>query len=321
MKPSTDPKHGRRALKPGAEMLETRQVLSAGAGNTIAIMPHSIGTAGKPEQVEFRVGPESVTTGRGGSVLLGIDVVPTSTSAVKPVVTTVTDSSGKKVPSSTYATKTPITFNGQVITPAVVAQIRMGGRRGPRANAQPTQNLRAQVVGEQQSVGAFLTGFYLVGDVNGDGVVQSKDINLVRKALNSKVGETNYSFDADANRDGRVTQQDLRLAQQNLGAKTTVLPLVTADLDPASDTGAQDRVTSATTATLTGVASANSVIAYSEKDNKSPTVRAQADATGRYSIQVPLVEGSNTFVVTASDAFGQSITGSIAPITQKPNAT
>ncbi len=44
-----------------------------------------------------------------------------------------------------------------------------------------------------------------------------------------------------------------------------------------------------------------------------------ADATGNYSIMVPLGNGSNTFKVTTSDAFGQSITGEISPVTWSAN--
>ena len=43
-----------------------------------------------------------------------------------------------------------------------------------------------------------------------------------------------------------------------------------------------------------------------------------ADATGNYSIIVPLVRGTNTFQVTSTDAFGQTIQGNLAPVTYNP---
>jgi hypothetical protein len=313
---TTDPTQRRRGFRPGAESLETRQVLSAGAGNTIAIMPDAIKAPGLVQKVDFKVGTDSFTATRGRSVLLGIDVVPTSTSTADPVVAAIRDSTGAKVKASTYATSKPIVYNGKTITPASIASFPLG-RRGAAAPRQ----FQVHVAGANNTVGSFLTGFYLVGDVNGDGKVQNKDVALVRKALNSKVGDTNYVFDADANRDGRITSQDLKLAQQNLGIRTTILPLVTADLDPASDSGAQDRITNKPTVRLTGVASANATVSYKEMDNKTAPVQVQADATGRYTVEVALAPGANKFQVTSEDAFGQAISGTIAPIVRNDSAS
>src|SRR3954449_10383838 len=44
------------------------------------------------------------------------------------------------------------------------------------------------------------------------------------------------------------------------------------------------------------------------------TMIKAADNSGNYSITVPLVPGTNTFQVSSSDAFGQKITGTIAPV-------
>ncbi|GIW87100.1 MAG: hypothetical protein KatS3mg108_1424 [Isosphaeraceae bacterium] len=304
----------RRGFRPAAETLETRQVLSAGAGNTIAIMPGAIRAPGVVEQIEFKVGRDSFSAPPGRAVLLGVDVVPTTTSTAQPTVASIRDSAGNPVQAKTYATAKPIQFQGKPITPAPIVRFDLG-----RRNAAP-RTFKVHVAGENNSVGSFLTGFYLVGDVNGDGKVQRKDLNLVRKALNSKVGDPNYVFDADANRDGRITPQDLRLAQQNLGVRTTILPLVTADLDPDTDSGLQDRITSHSVVRLTGVASAHATISYKETDNKTEPVQVQADASGRYTVSIALAPGTNRFQVTSQDAFGQEISGTIAPIVLKADA-
>ena len=45
-----------------------------------------------------------------------------------------------------------------------------------------------------------------------------------------------------------------------------------------------------------------------------PTTTTTADATGNYSITVPLANGTNTFRVMSQDGFGQVIQGTISPV-------
>jgi phosphotransferase system glucose/maltose/N-acetylglucosamine-specific IIC component len=71
--------------------------------------------------------------------------------------------------------------------------------------------------------------------------------------------------------------------------------------------------------TLQGVASSGATVAYASA-NGSP-VSTTADATGNYKITVPLAAGANTFTVTSTDSFGQTISGTIAAITYKPLST
>ncbi len=50
---------------------------------------------------------------------------------------------------------------------------------------------------------------------------------------------SNYNFDADVNRDGVINGQDLKLAKEDLGASTAVSPVVSVNLDPASNPAAR----------------------------------------------------------------------------------
>src|SRR5262245_49780733 len=128
MKP-LDAKFRRRlSLSPAPESLETRQVLSAGAGNTIAILPAVITQADKPASVDFTIAPSSFSSPRG-SLLLGIDTVAPSNSNAKPTVTAVSENSGAKVQHSSYARGKPLVVGGQPVTPAVVARIVTGRGR------------------------------------------------------------------------------------------------------------------------------------------------------------------------------------------------
>ena len=58
----------------------------------------------------------------------------------------------------------------------------------------------------------------LVGDVNGDGVVNVIDITLASIAFGSFEGESGYDPDCDINADGIVDMRDLSLVAMNLGA-------------------------------------------------------------------------------------------------------
>jgi hypothetical protein len=54
-------------------------------------------------------------------------------------------------------------------------------------------------------------------------------------------------------------------------------------------------------------------------DSKTPPVSTQADATGNYTVTASLADGSNLFRVNATDAFGQTISGLLAPVTYQAN--
>ncbi len=58
------------------------------------------------------------------------------------------------------------------------------------------------------------------GDINADGVVDCKDVTMVRSALNTKLGFPGYDNLADVNGDGIVNIQDLVLVGKNLPAGT-----------------------------------------------------------------------------------------------------
>lgn len=307
------PKIRRRlALTPSPEGLETRQVLSAGAGNTIAIMPSAITEADKPVTVEFTIAPGSFSSARG-RVLLGIDAVATSTSTAKPTVASITDQAGDKVSHSTYASRKPVVVGGQAVTPAVVAKLNIRApRRGGTASP---QDYEVSIKGANKTTGQFLTGYYLVGDADGNGKVERADLKEIRSAMGTKANSTDYVFDADSNRDGRISRIDLQLAQQNVGARTTIMPLISADID-ATTADVATRTTTKPQVSLQGVASSGATVAYASA-NGSP-VTAIADAAGNYKITVPLVKGANNFTVTSTDSFGQTISGTIAAITYKP---
>jgi hypothetical protein len=57
----------------------------------------------------------------------------------------------------------------------------------------------------------------LMGDVNGDGFVNMKDIALVARAFGSHPGSPNWNPACDLNGDGVVNMKDIALVARNFG--------------------------------------------------------------------------------------------------------
>jgi len=49
------------------------------------------------------------------------------------------------------------------------------------------------------------------GDVNGDGIVNCADLNLVKASLGQRRGEAGYNPQADINGDGVISEEDLTI--------------------------------------------------------------------------------------------------------------
>lgn len=176
------------------------------------------------------------------------------------------------------------------------------------------------VKGLHNTTGQYLVGFYLAGDASGDGTVNSTDVTTTKSLLGDAATNSNYNFNADVNRDGIINNKDVRLVEGNLGAATTVSPVVSVNLNPASDPSL-DRTTNLSVVNFQGTMTPNGKITFADQNNSNQTTTATADSTGAYSINVPLILGSNTFTVTTQDGFGQSISGAISPVTYSPSAT
>jgi hypothetical protein len=184
----------------------------------------------------------------------------------------------------------------------------------PRQGGPATFTVNVEALGNTS--GNFLLGFYLPGDANGDGTVNATDLQLVKSLKGVKASSSNYNFNADVNRDGRIGPIDTSFTQQNMGVSTNISPVVQANVDTSTViTTSGTEVSTIPTASYTGTASPGATITYANTNDNNATTTATADSTGNYSITVPLVVGTNTFQVTSTDSFGQSITGTITPVT------
>ena len=313
----------RQRLCLAPEVLEDRLVLSAGQGSTFAIMPGSVTTAGQVSTVNFKLDPTMFTTPkRNGDIEIGIDIAaatPASsgtTSTLQPQVVSVTDASGHtfRVQHSKYNPKVAKANKlGNAQTSASLVTLKLP------ANGQPAMDYSVQVKGLNSTTGSYLVGFYLPGDVAGTGQVTGADLTTIKKDKGMTAENSKYAFDADVNRDGVINGQDLQLAKKAIGESTAVSPVVSVNLDPASNPAA-DRTVPFSTVHFAGDATPGATVTFLDQQGGSSTSATADSKTGAYSIMVPLVTGSNTFTVTTKDAFGQSITGAITPVVYSPTA-
>lgn len=313
MNPSNpNPRRRPTAARPCAETLETRSLMTGGAGNSIAILPGAIAETGSAVSIPFVVNPTNFTLPKG-RVTLGIDVAPNQGSTLQPKISSVTPHVAEGGSQKAHAH--PVRITRGPGTSAITTTVSVS-RRDPNLPVAES----VQIAAKNKTSGNFLLGFYLAGDANGDGKVDAVDINAIKTSMNSQAGDKSYSFDADSNRDGRITRGDLSLARQNLGVKTTVSPIITADIDQTTLTLPNLRTTASLDVHFTGDATPGAAISYAEVSGKAPVVSTTADANGRYSLVVHLGPGVNTFKVTSVDSFGQTISGTIAPVIHDPNA-
>jgi hypothetical protein len=323
MIPSKPLRRVRRRMCAAPEVLEDRVVMSAGQGDTFAIMPGAVSNVGQVSSVHFKIDPTLFTAPKGKFVM-GIDIAPatpassstTTTASLKPEIISLTEPSGHviKVPHSHYNRKVAKANKlGNTPTSAGLVTITV-----PKTG-QPAANYSVQVKGLDLTTGQYLVGFYLPGDVTGVGTVTQADIKTINKELGMTAENSNYNFNADATRAGVITKQDVKVAKENLGVTTRVSPVVSVNLDPASDPAA-NRTTSFSTVHFAGEVTPDAAITFLDNSGGG-TTNTTADSTGAYSIMVPLVTGSNTFQVTTQDGFGQSISGAISPVVYSPSSS
>ncbi len=317
MNPSHPSQRRRRQTRLATEALEPRELLTGGAGDTFAIVPGTISKANQPAVVKFTIDPTHFNLPKG-RFTVGIDIAPGSGSTVQPKISSIDNSKGRPVPvsHSKYSPGLNTTAAAGSTTSAVTAQLKFD-----HTNLNGTATYTVNVRGLAGTTGQFLLGFYLPGDADGDGKVTSTDLTAIEAEKGVTAASSKYTFDADANRDGRINATDISMAKQNLGVVTTISPTVSAQVGTANQILANSRNFSVPATSFSGTTTPDATITFQDSAPGSVPLSATSDSTGNYSINVPLVAGTNTFSVTTLDAFGQSITGSLQPVTYSPPGT
>ncbi|MFM1802975.1 MAG: hypothetical protein RJA81_2327 [Planctomycetota bacterium] len=294
--------------------LERRDVPASSTGNTFAILPGEIASSGQSAAIKVNVTKDLFTLPKGRA-LIGVAVAPTTDNTVSPQISSVTNDKNQNVGASEGGNRNQASIQAAVqnnSTKPSLFNVRLNRRMG-------SASYQVNVTDSGNNAGGFLSGFYLPGDASGDLKVDRNDVAAIKSLNGTTASDAAYNFNADSNRDGIINHSDVRIARQNIGVAVKVQPVITARLDPASDSGDADRITDIRDVTFQGIATPGSTITYTEVSNKIPPVSTTTDASGNYSLVISLGDGINTFRVTSVDTFGQSISGTLSPVTYQQN--
>ncbi len=138
--------------------------MTGGFGNQFANIFAAVPTAGGTTSATFTIDPSLIKRPRG-TMLLGIDV-SSYASDVQPTIVAVDNAQGKPLRGFEHATYIPSVssqLNGKTQTSAILVPIPASGKT--------SKTYTVQVAAQNGTSGGLQLGFYLPGDVNGDGTV------------------------------------------------------------------------------------------------------------------------------------------------------
>ena len=192
MNPSKHSSRRRRTIGLGAEALESRSLMTGGAGNTFAIIPGTITKPGDTVTIPFTIDPANFTLPKH-KIVMGIDVVPQTGSNLKPLIISVTDPHKTIVPQTFHSIYDPHLSHLAVASGAGTSAVLSPLVQFPHNPNRPV-TYTVQVQAQGQSTGSFLLGFYLPGDVQGTGTVTKADLQMVKAIGKVHAGNPNYNF-------------------------------------------------------------------------------------------------------------------------------
>ena len=193
----------RNRLKPRAESFERRLVPSA-AANTIFVVAGTVAARRSQSEVRVEIAPKDLIAGKA-TTIFGLSIQADGTDLV-PRIVSATGPGGK-----------PLSLR------------RSGGSGDPQMTTaffkddQPGV-VTVRVEGFRGTTGPYVASVAIVGDVNGDGVVNLADEAAFAPAYLTKTGDGFYLAAADANGNGFVGQGDALALEHNLNPPTRPIP-------------------------------------------------------------------------------------------------
>jgi hypothetical protein len=171
---------------------------------------------------------------------VAIQVVPSPTSVTTPKGFTAT---GTYFANLTFspAISTPVAAPGVTVTLPLVSQMTPGATLSlyhvdAVAGESPALNASGNPVTGTVNAGgdtatfnnvvtfspllAFVTTGSVLGDVNGDGLVNCLDVSIVKSAFGTHTGQTGFNVAADVNSDGFIDIRDLFVVTHELPTGT-----------------------------------------------------------------------------------------------------
>jgi len=177
----------------GVNSATTTLVLAPAAGPFLVTSPNTAAT--------INAGPQTVTWS-----VANTDAAPVSTANVK--ITLSTD--GGVTWPHLLAASVPNTGSANVTFPAL-----------PTTQGRIKIEAVGNVFFDVSDANFTLANALVVGDVTGDGVVDCADVAAVRASLNKRTGQAGFDPRADVNSDGIVNIRDLNVVTQRVPAGTT----------------------------------------------------------------------------------------------------
>jgi hypothetical protein len=176
----------------GVNSATTTLVLAPAAGPFLVTSPNTAAT--------INAGPQTVTWS-----VANTDAAPVSTANVK--ITLSTD--GGATWPHLLAASVPNTGSASVTFPAL-----------PTTQGRIKIEAVGNVFFDVSDANFTLANAPVVGDVTGDGVVDCADVAVVRAALNKRTGQAGFDPRADVNSDGIVNIRDLNIVTPRVPAGT-----------------------------------------------------------------------------------------------------
>ncbi|MBV8488535.1 MAG: hypothetical protein JO161_09680, partial [Planctomycetaceae bacterium] len=189
MSPSHKVPRQKRGQNLALEPLEDRQLLSAQEGATFAIMPGTITSPGQISTVKFTLNPTEFKPGRGGKILLGIDVAADSSSNLKPQIVGVQKANGRSAGELIRSMYTATIIKSKKLSNPLSSAIliRLAGPKASQAPAVYTLDVR----GLNGTTRNYLVGYYLPGDVAGTGTVTQTDLSTIASDIGATPTSSN----------------------------------------------------------------------------------------------------------------------------------
>jgi hypothetical protein len=275
------------------ELLEPRQLLAAdGALNVFARFEGQIATNGTVVvPIAFKAGSTALKGGTGSFAFL---LSAAAGSTLDPATIGIRNSSNQAI--SPSLARPDIGMGGD-LSSLTVAELREG-----------TYTLLLS----GGSHGAYSLEVLLLGDLNGDRVVNGVDTNLLNAAYGSSKGQPQYSLAADANRDGVITSYDRSAVLRNQGDRVAINPLtLSSTVSPVGSIFNGVIYTNTTRPKILGQSVSGAVVRFDIDGDGFDDGVAPTDAAGRYSGTVTIPVGTTTVRVQARDSFGQVSTSQL----------
>jgi hypothetical protein len=172
-----------------------------------------------------------------------------------------------------------------------------------------------EVTGQAGTTGKYEAQTRLLGDLNGDGVVNLADLALFPGTYLSRYGGARYNPNADANQNGEIGIGDAKALLHNLTPLTPKIPLqLVLNLAPADSihySGPHNSggITFRKVVTIEGRTTPGSLVFF-DSGLSDYTFRGGAvatDAQGRFSLTVTNKDGINQNEFLVLDPFGQQV--------------